>query len=181
MFILPSLFCGIVACIVVVSMPFDCFIYFFPLFLSLSHSSFSLNLFYSPLSMPAISHRNARIIFYKLELHASVIIFYNCSQHNSKFDDSNRAETFLPSNCWIGLMATPTINAMTGKIENTRTKCYRFMHMISIWPKWEGKRKRARLRRRRTGLGVCVWVALFSHSFTSRSWSLGSLLCLLLL
>lgn len=62
-------------------------------------------------------------LFHKLELHASVIIFYNCSQHKHKFVDSNRAETFLPSNWWIGLMATPTINAMTGKIENTPTKC----------------------------------------------------------
>lgn len=62
-------------------------------------------------------------IRYKLELHASVIIFYNCSQHKHKSHDSNRAETFLPLNWWIGLMATPTINAMTAKIENTRTKC----------------------------------------------------------
>lgn len=46
--------------------------------------------------------------------------------------DSNRAETFLPANWWIGLMATPTINAMTDEIENTLTKCHGFFSVFFL-------------------------------------------------
>lgn len=48
------------------------------------------------ISLPLLACWIARLLaFHKLELHASVIIFYNCGQHKRKSMDSNRAEIFF--------------------------------------------------------------------------------------